>query len=214
VTEENRRLAFEELMIAEGSDWCWWYGPEHQSENRPEFDELYRQHLANVYRALNLAPPEELSRPILMMQAADAHEPPANPIHAVIDGDITSYFEWMGAGRYRRDIRGGAMHGERLLVRELYYGADQENLYLRLDFDGAPEFKRIELRTAQRSVALLGNPAVQVAQKKIFEARVPFDLLGVSRKQPVSFQIAFSNGDSPVELIPPDGWIDLVDTGA
>ena len=54
VPEENRRLAFEELLIAEGSDWCWWYGPEHQSENRREFDELYRQHLANVYRALRL----------------------------------------------------------------------------------------------------------------------------------------------------------------
>jgi alpha-amylase/alpha-mannosidase (GH57 family) len=30
VSEEQRRLAFEELLIAEGSDWCWWYGPEHE----------------------------------------------------------------------------------------------------------------------------------------------------------------------------------------
>ena len=27
-------LACEELLIAEGSDWCWWYGPEHDSDNR------------------------------------------------------------------------------------------------------------------------------------------------------------------------------------
>jgi alpha-amylase/alpha-mannosidase (GH57 family) len=52
VPEKNRKLAFEELLIAEGSDWCWWYGPEHTSENRAEFDQLYRDHLANVYRAL------------------------------------------------------------------------------------------------------------------------------------------------------------------
>src|SRR5229473_874509 len=64
--EDDRRLAHEELMIAEGSDWCWWYGPEHQSDNRREFDQLYREHLAGVYRALKLPPPEELSRPILM----------------------------------------------------------------------------------------------------------------------------------------------------
>ena len=38
VSEENRRLAYEELLIAEGSDWCWWYGPEHSSDNRTEFD--------------------------------------------------------------------------------------------------------------------------------------------------------------------------------
>ncbi|MBI2820552.1 MAG: glycoside hydrolase, partial [Acidobacteria bacterium] len=26
---EQRALAQEELLVAEGSDWCWWYGPEH-----------------------------------------------------------------------------------------------------------------------------------------------------------------------------------------
>jgi alpha-amylase/alpha-mannosidase (GH57 family) len=31
VSEEARKLAYEELLIAEGSDWCWWYGPEHQT---------------------------------------------------------------------------------------------------------------------------------------------------------------------------------------
>ncbi len=52
VSEEKRKLAYEELLIAEGSDWCWWYGPEHSSDNRPDFDQLYRDHLTNVYRAL------------------------------------------------------------------------------------------------------------------------------------------------------------------
>jgi hypothetical protein len=101
------------------------------------------------------------------------------------------------------------MHGGQTLVRDLYYGSDQDNMYVRLDFDGVPEFKRIELRAGERSVSLLDNPAVQFAQHKIFEARVPLDLLGVSKKQPVSFQVAFSNGDFPLEVIPPDGWIDL-----
>ncbi len=52
VSPEKLRLAYEELLIAEGSDWNWWYGPEHDSANRVEFDQLYRSHLANVYRAL------------------------------------------------------------------------------------------------------------------------------------------------------------------
>ncbi|HSW50366.1 MAG TPA: glycoside hydrolase family 57 protein, partial [Bryobacteraceae bacterium] len=38
LSPENRALALEELLIAEGSDWCWWYGPHHDSANRPEFD--------------------------------------------------------------------------------------------------------------------------------------------------------------------------------
>ena len=50
IPAEKRRLAYQELLIAEGSDWNWWYGPEHGSDNRPEFDQLYRDHLSNVYR--------------------------------------------------------------------------------------------------------------------------------------------------------------------
>src|SRR5262249_52525276 len=98
VPEEQRRMAFEELLIAEGSDWCWWYGPEHDSPNRPEFDELYRSHLANVYRFLNLPAPEELSRPILRMFVPAVQIEPTGPITPVIDGEVTSYFEWLGAG--------------------------------------------------------------------------------------------------------------------
>jgi alpha-amylase/alpha-mannosidase (GH57 family) len=71
-SEDGKRLALEELLIAEGSDWNWWYGPEHDSPNRLEFDALYREHLSNVYRALGLAVPEELSHPILLMRHADS----------------------------------------------------------------------------------------------------------------------------------------------
>ncbi|HTR39102.1 MAG TPA: glycoside hydrolase family 57 protein [Bryobacteraceae bacterium] len=209
VSEDNRRLAHEELRIAEGSDWNWWYGPEHHSENRREFDELYRQHLANVYRALRQPIPDDLARPILMARAPDLSEPPANPIHPVIDGEVTSYFEWMGAGRYRPALRSGAMHGDRLLVRDLYYGGDGDNLYLRLDFETHPDFTSLELRTERAAVSLLDNPDVQTAQGKILEIRVPFHLLGASKDQPVHFQLAAANRSAGPELIPPEGWIEL-----
>ena len=102
VGEDNKRLAFEEILIAEGSDWCWWYGPEHDSPDRPNFDRLYRSHLANVYRALGQQPPENLSRPILKVAEQEFSQAPAGFVHPVIDGEVTSYFEWLGAGVYRR----------------------------------------------------------------------------------------------------------------
>src|SRR5262249_9217449 len=37
VKPEQRALAKEELLIAEGSDWNWWYGPEHHSANDRDF---------------------------------------------------------------------------------------------------------------------------------------------------------------------------------
>ena len=207
VPEDNRRLAYEELLIAEGSDWCWWYGPEHQSNNRPEFDELYRQHLANVYRALNLPVPDELFRPILTTRASDLHEPPANPIHPVIDGEVTSYFEWMGAGHYQIDSRSGAMHGQRSGVRELFYGVDDENLYLRLDLDGAPDTK-IELRTSEGTIPLLGNSRIESAYRKILELRVPFPASRTFlNNQALRFQLTVGN-----DTIPAEGWIELSTT--
>ena len=39
----------EEILIAEGSDWFWWYGDDHSSDHDREFDELFRRHLRNVY---------------------------------------------------------------------------------------------------------------------------------------------------------------------
>src|SRR5260370_15535942 len=121
VPEDNRRLAYEELLIAEGSDWCWWYGPEHESPNRIEFDQLYRSHLANVYRFLNLAPPEELSRPILRIATPDVRVPPTGAVHPTIDGEVTSYFEWLSAGEYHVDERSGSMHGKKVLVNEAFF---------------------------------------------------------------------------------------------
>src|SRR5712691_86679 len=94
VPEAARKVAYEELLIAEGSDWNWWYGPEHGSDNRPEFDQLYRDHLSNVYHFLGLVPPEALSRPILRSdQPGEFHQAPHNSIQATMDGKVTSYFE-------------------------------------------------------------------------------------------------------------------------
>ena len=42
--------AREEILIAEGSDWFWWYGDDHSSAHDLVFDDLFRRHLRNAYR--------------------------------------------------------------------------------------------------------------------------------------------------------------------
>jgi alpha-amylase/alpha-mannosidase (GH57 family) len=209
VPEKNRKLAFEELLIAEGSDWCWWYGPEHTSENRVEFDQLYRDHLANVYRALGLTAPEELSRPILMNKIQEVHEAPLNRIHAIIDGEVTSYFEWMGAGHYHADHRSGSMHGERELVRDVYYGNDGESLFLRLDLASGADFAEIEFRAETKSIALLSDPAVESARGSTFEARIPFSALNLTGADRLRFQIELIGAVLPLDVVPRQGWIEV-----
>jgi len=139
-TEAQRKLAFEEILIAEGSDWNWWYGPEHHSANDRDFDELYRKHLSNVYQALGATPPDYLAQPITGAEVRPTFVPQTAYIHPRITGDMVRYFEWMGAAAYTADHRAGAMHGKQFLLDSVYTGIDSTQLYGRLDFkDKVPD---------------------------------------------------------------------------
>ena len=93
VDPEKLHLAEQELWIAEGSDWCWWYGPEHSTANDEEFDRLYRKHLSNVYGLLGASPPDELAVPLKRPRGKAQRIEPSAKIEAVIDGAVTNYFE-------------------------------------------------------------------------------------------------------------------------
>jgi alpha-amylase/alpha-mannosidase (GH57 family) len=130
----QRELAFEEILIAEGSDWNWWYGPEHHSANDREFDELYRKHLSNIYQLLGGRPPDYLTQPIMGGGERPAVLPQTAYIHPRITGDMVRYFEWMGAAVYTADRRAGAMHGKQFLLDAVHAGIDELYIYGRLDF--------------------------------------------------------------------------------
>jgi alpha-amylase/alpha-mannosidase (GH57 family) len=144
-TEAQRKLAYEEILIAEGSDWNWWYGPEHHSANDRDFDELYRKHLSNVYQALGAMPPDYLSQPITGGEMRPAFTPQTAYIHPRITGDKVRYFEWMGAAVFNADQRAGAMHGKQFLLDSVYAGIDSQFVYGRLDFAGPVPGKEFDL---------------------------------------------------------------------
>ncbi len=140
VSEKQRNLAWEELLIAEGSDWNWWYGPEHHSANDRDFDELYRKHLSNVYHALEGVPPEELNTPIITGVVRPSYIPQSAYVRACVDGLVSGYFEWMGAASYTSDHRTSAMHGKQFLLDAVFAGVDADSVSGRLDFQhGLPE---------------------------------------------------------------------------
>ncbi|MGO9209068.1 MAG: glycoside hydrolase family 57 protein [Terriglobales bacterium] len=136
-SEPARRLAFEEVLIAEGSDWNWWYGPEHHSANDRDFDELYRKHLSNIYQALGASPPDHLAQPIAGAEARPYFTPQTAYIHPRIAGAVMRYFDWIGAAMYTADRRSSAMHGKQFLLDSVYAGVDEKFIYGRLDFIAA-----------------------------------------------------------------------------
>ena len=133
-TPEQKALAFEELLIAEGSDWNWWYGPEHHSANDRDFDELYRKHLSNVYQALGAEPPEALAHSIISAQARPRFASQTAYISPRVGSPTASYFDWLGAACHVAERRYSAMHGGTFLLDTGYAGIDGEYLYCRVDF--------------------------------------------------------------------------------
>jgi alpha-amylase/alpha-mannosidase (GH57 family) len=135
-SEIQRKLALEEILIAEGSDWNWWYGPEHHSANDRDFDELYRKHLSNIYQALGATPPDYLSQPLVGGEVRPLFTPQTAYIHPHITAEKVRYFEWMGAAVHTSDQRAGAMHGKQFLLDSVHAGIDSAFVYGRLDFAG------------------------------------------------------------------------------
>lgn len=77
-TPETAPAAFQSLFIAEGSDWFWWFGGDQDSGKDETFDDLFRQHLRNIYRAFGEAAPPELDRHIVPHAVVWTHVAPAD----------------------------------------------------------------------------------------------------------------------------------------
>ncbi|MCL5966514.1 MAG: glycoside hydrolase family 57 protein [Deltaproteobacteria bacterium] len=139
---ENLAAAYENLLVAEGSDWCWWYGDDHFTPHALEFDRLFRHHIKAAYRAMGEIPPDSLDLPLTRLDrvplAANRLSAPRTYIRPKIDGRISSYFEWSAASRHIPSPEFGAMHrAGHGILSSLYYGFDESTLYLRADFHGS-----------------------------------------------------------------------------
>ena len=235
---EQRELAFEELLIAEGSDWNWWYGPEHHAANDREFDELYRKHLSNVYQALGATPPDVLAQPLIGSYAKPAFIPQSDYISPRLDTAFPGYFDWMGAAAHTADRRSSAMHGKVSLLDAGYAGIDSQNLYCRLDLmEKVSEWSNaeaklvltIESHTTYRLEAMISGGAikewalkengygpaeqngilVRLREEIIFECQVPLKMIGAVMGTVLRIRFSVWNDRLPLDALPEEGSIEV-----
>ena len=167
------KKAWEEIYIAEGSDWFWWYGDDRSSGQDDLFDDLFRRHLRNVYKLLGGEPPANLDVPITDAEPKRTHTDPVGFVSATPDGRKT-YFEWVSAGRYEPGNDRGTMaivtDG---LIKAAHFGFDLTPDTL--ERSGGGSFC-LRLDTADRAAAdLAGLDAVRVRFQapEGVEVRVP-----------------------------------------
>ncbi len=228
--EQKAKRAYEAILAAEGSDWCWWYGPEHSSANDAEFDELYRKHLTEIYNALGEPAPDALALPIKRAPERARREAPMAYLDVKIDGRETSYFEWLGAGFYATDRRGGTMHGrQQYALSGFQYGFGPGHFFLRIDTIAEavaliPEFQlrltlwdaretRITLRIVHgqldgynvehAGVCLLQpGPVVAASYGRILELSIARELFDLRGRSEFLLSIAMWRGGLPVDVLP------------
>jgi alpha-amylase/alpha-mannosidase (GH57 family) len=100
-TDEQLEEAFDFMLLAEGSDWFWWYGSDQSSGNDDYFGSAYRNLLKNVYTSLGESPPAYLDIPIIS-PAAQLFDKPSESIlnsnQALLVNGLTNSNIWIDAG--------------------------------------------------------------------------------------------------------------------
>ncbi len=134
-TDPALKSAWEQIYIAEGSDYNWWYGEDRTSGMDEEFDNLYRTHLINVFNFLNKPVPDDYNVPIMKGErTARMALDMVSFINPVMDGFVKNYFEWMGSAVYfPKTAAGKTMAHTRRLIKSFYFGFNESTLFIRYD---------------------------------------------------------------------------------
>jgi len=226
---EDARRAWEEIFIAEGSDWFWWFGEEHHSEQDDLFDELFRTHLANAYHYVGQPAPAALAKPVSRPYKAVQWSEPRGPVTVTVDGCVTALEEWANSGRCPGAV-GGAMHqAANVFVGEIRFGIMGDMLCLRADgLGGTSEIADLELAfnfhgsIARRLIVRPVNPPCAtlldetgaeiarietVAMCDILEIACSLPLLAGERTDGLEFFVEVLRAGSTAQRIPREGAI-------
>ncbi len=232
-SEEKIKQAWEKIYIAEGSDWNWWYGEEHSSANDMEFDQLYREHLMEVYYLLDSEIPAVLYQTIKRIHFDRFKSSmPKNFINPVLDGWSTHFYEWVGAAYYEiGNTYQSSMHQVARILNALYVGFNEQNLFIRLDFTSKPDplSEFVIAIKRPKNITIVLSPLRGILEKfemedevqaktnlkptfkmnKILEVAIPFQDLNIQAGEMIGFQILAKLNGKLLEEYPRMNLIEL-----
>ncbi len=215
-------LAEKSLMVAEGSDWNWWYGDEHRGQQNDAFDRIYRAHVSSVYTALGLKIPKALMAPISSGFPESYLTEPEGTVTPIVDGKLTHYYEWLGAGRFDCLKAGGAMHRAGRIMSAIFYVSDDDYIYLRIDFsersflvDNGDKRLKVEVLNPGRGEMVFGADGIESLpgwagdKDRILYGVGDIAEIGIKKKiffpdgrGEIFFRIAVTDGEEDIEVWP------------
>jgi alpha-amylase/alpha-mannosidase (GH57 family) len=221
--------AYEEILIAEASDWFWWYGDDHQSAHKEEFDALFRSHLIRGYNLLGLPAPATVRRSLRGAAPEGDNEERVPYLTPTLDGRETDFYEWRSAELYDAASDQGAEHRTGGVLRRVLFGLNERNLFVRVDgvgADGAGTSRALRLRFTQPvAIEVLapisreprgalewasaagpddGDPGEYVAEI-VTEIRIPLARLRAAPRTLLKWSVALEDAGVVAEVIPRAG---------
>ena len=138
----NLLQAKREILIAQGSDWFWWYGEPNNSGQDFLFDYMFRERLKHVYTILGMSYPAYLDKSIITKIEMPFKLPKRN-ITPAMDGMNKSSNDWYNAGTI--SMLDGPVFRENKNVDKIDFGCDKDNIYFRLHVSkGASEINYVD----------------------------------------------------------------------
>ncbi|HEY2923552.1 MAG TPA: glycoside hydrolase family 57 protein [Candidatus Eisenbacteria bacterium] len=225
-------LAYDELLTAEASDWFWWYGDDHQSAHKDEFDSLFRSHVIRAYNLLGLPAPATIRRSLRGAPAEGVDGDRVPLIAPTLDGRDTHFYEWRNAELFDAASDQGADHRTRSILRRVLFGLNETDLFVRVDgmskvkSPGAIRLRFTQPRGMEARAALgretrgalewagsgtrgaskerAGDPG-EYAAGSVVEIRVPLARLGAGPGTVIRWSVVLEESGEIAEVIPRTG---------
>jgi len=217
--EKVKSKIVDNFLEAECSDWFWWYGDDHFTEFGVEFDELFRNHLINIYDLIKITPPSDLFIPIIKDKSGgDFWLKPQSNITPPINGKRGSFFEWIGCGVVDESKVFSTMDRKRGPIQKIYYGKDDEKIYFA--FEGNVEkfclndeiliiIDPINVRgrvTFNENKAILGDLKVDVVCDSLLEISIDKTRIDVNE---ISIRFELEKDKSVIQTLPSFGELKI-----
>jgi len=209
-TGKKFEMAWQEIYAAESSDWFWWFGEEFHSEFSGTFDLLFRKHLIKVYQIIDKPCPNSFYEPIKKTTKRYTSTPKSY-VKPIIDGKETNFYEWVNAVFFDFTLRFSTMHKSTNYLKDVFFGFDDDNFYLRLEPNIKPDSIRIDFIDFPTEIVIAKNKAffiqaniktqLEAAYDQFYELKIPKTLFPKTVPQ-IQMVIRLFEGKNEVDISP------------
>nr|WP_321267032.1 glycoside hydrolase family 57 protein [uncultured Sulfurimonas sp.] len=222
--DEVKAKITEHFLFAECSDWFWWYGDDHFSDFASEFDTLFRSHLIDIYKLMNVSAPSDLFNPISKNRSSqDFWIKPKSHISPPVNGVKDSFFEWLGCGVVDESKLFSTMDKVRGPVSKILYGQDDTYVYFAFESNIQELYECdtitviIEPIKFSKSIKFSAfidgyceekfmGISIEISSRSIMEMRIDKSFIDLDI---VEFRFEFTKEDNVVQTLPGFGELEI-----